>query len=63
MKRMTPQKEAEVTFDECSMTDFGMYEWMRYTLLAGFAALTATAVSYRSDRRNVRSLTTPKEQQ
>jgi hypothetical protein len=59
MKGATQLSEAEATFDVCSMTDFGMYLWMRYTFLAGFVALIATVVSYRSDRRNSRSLTTP----
>jgi len=51
LKGPTQLSEAEVTFDACSMTDFGMYPWMRYSFLAGFVALIATAISYRLDRR------------
>ena len=52
LKGQTQLSEAEVTFDVCSMTDFGIYPWMRYSFLGGFVALIATAISYRSDRRN-----------
>ncbi|HEX3967295.1 MAG TPA: hypothetical protein VHW70_04970 [Edaphobacter sp.] len=52
LKEPTQPSEAEVTFDVCSMTDFGMYPWMRYSFLGAFVALLATAISYRSDRRN-----------
>jgi hypothetical protein len=56
-KGSTQLSEAEVTFDTCSMTDFGMYPWMRYSFLACFGVLIATAISYRSDRRNAQRLT------
>ena len=62
LKGPTQLSEAEVTFDLCSMTDFGMYAWMRYSFLAGFVALIATAISYRSDRRNAHSLTKPESE-
>ncbi len=58
-KGPTQLSEAEVTFEVCSMIDFGMYPWMRYSFLAGFVALIATAISYRSDRKNAQSLTKP----
>ena len=51
LKSPTQLSEAEVSFDVCSMIDFGMYPWMRYSFLAGFVALIAIAISYRSDRR------------
>ena len=54
--------EAEVAFDACSMTDFGMYPWMRYSFLAGFVALIATTISYRSDRKKAHSLTKPESE-
>jgi hypothetical protein len=44
------------------MTDFGMYPWMRYSFLAGFVALIATALSYRSDRRKAHSLSKPESE-
>ena len=59
LKGPAQPNEAEVTFDVCSMTDFGMYPWMRYSFLAGFVGLIATAISYRSGRRNAHSLTKP----
>jgi hypothetical protein len=52
LKGSTQLSEAEVTFDVCSMTDFGIYPWMRYSFLGAFVALIATAISYRSDRRD-----------
>jgi hypothetical protein len=52
LKGPTQLSEAEVTFDVCSMTDFGIYPWMRYSFLGAFVALIGTAISYRSDRRN-----------
>jgi hypothetical protein len=52
LKHTTQLSEAEVTFDACSITDFGMYPWMRYSFLTGFVVLIGTAISYRSDRRN-----------
>jgi hypothetical protein len=57
LKEQTQLSEAEVRFDVCSMTDFGIYPWMRYSFLGSFVALIATAISYRSDRRNAYSLT------
>jgi hypothetical protein len=62
LKGSTQLSEAEVTFDVCSMIDFGMYPWMRYSFLGGFVALIATAISYRSDRRKVHSLTKPESE-
>jgi hypothetical protein len=62
LKSPTQLSEAEVAFDVCSMTDFGMYPWMVYSFLAGFVALIATAISYRSDRRNAYSLTKPESE-
>jgi hypothetical protein len=59
LKGPTQLSEVEVTFDVCSMTDFGMYPWMRYSFLVSFVALIATAISYRSDRKNAHSLTKP----
>jgi hypothetical protein len=55
LKGPTQLSEAEVTFDVCSMTDFGMYPWMRYSFLVAFVGLIATATSYRSDRRKAHS--------
>jgi hypothetical protein len=62
LKSPTQLSEAEATFDVCSMTDFGMYPWMRYSFLAGFVALIATALSYRSDRRKAHSLSKPESE-
>jgi hypothetical protein len=62
LKGPTQLNEAEATFDVCSMTDFGMYPWMRYSFLAGFVALIATALSYRSDRRKAHSLSKPESE-
>ena len=41
---------ASVYFDECSMVDFGMYDWMRYAILVSIVMLVASAYSYRMDR-------------
>ena len=53
MKGAIQSSDDVVTLDVCSMIDFGMYDWMRYALVAGIATLFAAAVSYRGDKKNL----------
>ena len=43
-----------VTFDLCSMIDFGMLPWMKYCLICGVIALVAAADSVGRDLRRTR---------
>ena len=49
-KKNADYSSGTVEFDPCTMLDFGMFDWTRYSILLGIAALIATAFSYRVDR-------------
>jgi hypothetical protein len=53
-KSPTNQQNDGVYFDVCSMVDFGMYDWMRYSVLLGIVTFIATAHFYRKDRQSAK---------